>query len=138
MEIIITKKRNNNSNWEHLALGRLEGWKQFREERNTKFVVRLHASHPQFKIKSMKILSVLKRKKVKQRKDSDFKNAPTRGGYTKEIYEVIRMKDNTIWNAIGVVFLDDRKIFVIWERNGLAYICHERFREFDLVLKPLI
>lgn len=82
----------------------------------------------------MKILSVLRRKRSK-RKDYDFEKAPTRGGYSKEIYEVIRMKDKTVWNIIGVVFLGDRKIFVIWERNGQAYVCHERDRKFDLLLK---
>ena len=96
-------------------------------------MVRVHASHPQFKIKSMKILSVLRRKRSR-RKDSDFEKAITRGGFSKEIYEVIRMKDKTIWNVIGVVFFGERRIYVIWERDGQAYVCHERAREFDLLL----
>lgn len=82
----------------------------------------------------MKILSVFKRKKTKRRRKSDFEKAPTRGGFGKEIYEVIRMKDNTIWNVIGVVFFGERRIYVIWERGGQAYVCHERAREFDLLL----
>lgn len=96
--------------------------------------VRVRTFHPQFKIKIMKILSVFKRKRVRLRKNSDFKEACTRGGYSKEIYEVIRMKDKTIWNVIGVVFFGERRIYVIWERDGRAYVCHERANEFDLLL----
>lgn len=81
----------------------------------------------------MKILFALRRKR-KCRRDSDFKEAPTRGGFPKEIFEIIRMKDKTIWNVIGVVFFGERKIYVIWERDGQAYVCHERAREFDLLL----
>lgn len=84
----------------------------------------------------MKILSVLKRKR-KSRRDSDFKTAVTRGGYRKEIYEVIRLKNKAVWNVIGIVFVQERRIFVTWEPSGLAYICHERVKEFDLLLNPL-
>lgn len=98
--------------------------------------VRVRTFHPQFKIKSMKILFARKKKR-KPRKDSDFQNAKTRGGYRKEIFEIIKMKDKTIWNIIGIVFVQERRIFVTWERSGLAYVCHERAKEFDLLLQPM-
>nr|WP_303328281.1 hypothetical protein [uncultured Butyricimonas sp.] len=82
----------------------------------------------------MKILSVFRKKRVRWRKDSYFRKALTRGGYPKEILEVIRMKDKTVWNVIGIVFVQERRIFVTWERTGLAYVCHERAVEFDLLL----
>lgn len=84
----------------------------------------------------MKILSVFRKRRLRRR-DSDFEEAATRGGFNKEIYEVIRMKDKTIWNVIGIVFFGERRIYVIWERDGQAYVCHERAKEFDLLLTPL-
>ena len=82
----------------------------------------------------MKILSAFRKRKGKRFKDSRFRKAQTRGGYPKEILEIIRMRDRTIWNVIGVMFIQERKIFVTWERTGLAYVCHERAQEFDLLL----
>lgn len=105
-------------------------------ERQTIPVVRVRASHPQFKIKSMKIL-LFRKKKERLRQEARFMEAQTRCGFRKEIFEVIRTKDGTVWNIIGVVFLRERRIFVIWEKNGRAYVCHTRERDFDLLLKPL-
>ena len=84
----------------------------------------------------MNILSILKRRKLQSQRESDFQSASTRGGFPKEIFEIIRLKNNTIWNVIGIVYVQERRIFVSWERNGAAYICHERVAEFDLLLKP--
>ena len=83
----------------------------------------------------MEILLALSRKR-KHRRDSDFKKASTRGGFPKEIFEIIRLKNKTVWNVIGIVYVQERRIFVSWERNGAAYICHERVAECDLILKP--
>lgn len=57
--------------------------------------VRVRTFHPQFKIKSMKILFARKKKR-KIWKDSDFQNAKARGGYHKEIFEIIRLINKTI------------------------------------------
>ena len=116
-------------------LGRLESWKQFHYRRIQSLRFESARSAPNSKINSMEILLALSRKR-KHRRDSDFKKASTRGGFPKEIFEIIRLKNKTVWNVIGIVYVQERRIFVSWERNGAAYICHERVAEFDLILKP--
>ena len=75
------------------------------------------------------------KRECKYKRKVDFETAVTRGGFPKEIYEVVRLKNRMVWNIIGTVFVNGRKIFVIWESSGAAYVCHERATEFDLLLK---